>query len=225
MPHSDSNIQSQRPIKSFVIRQGRMTPSQKEALAQLAERYCVDFTKPENWTVLSQGFDDIILEIGFGMGDALLEYAKRNPQTLYLGIEVHPPGVGKVLREIEAQNLQNIRIMQGDAVQILQGFIPNNSLTRVHLFFPDPWPKARHHKRRIVNKEFASLVAQKLGAQGIFHMATDWPNYAEWMKEAMDAHPDFKKHSEDRDGRPLTKFEQRGIKLGHPICDLQYQKI
>lgn len=225
MPHSDSSTQPQRTIKSFVIRQGRMTPSQKEALAHLAERYCIDFSKPENWLAICQGFDEIILEIGFGMGDALLEYARNNPNTLYLGVEVHTPGVGRVLREIEKQNLQNIRILQGDAVQILQGFIPDNSLTRVHLFFPDPWPKARHHKRRIVNKEFAKLVAQKLNAQGIFHMATDWPNYAEWMLEVMDTHSDFKKRSEDRDGRPFTKFEQRGIKLGHPICDLQYQKI
>lgn len=212
-----------RTIKSFVIRQGRMTPAQKQAFENLNPLYFIDISNPEHAN-LFKNHQNIVLEIGFGMGDALLHYAKSNPDTLYLGIEVHPPGIGRVLRFVETLQLQNIRIIQGDAIEALQNFIPDESLAAVHLFFPDPWPKARHHKRRIVNIAFADLIAKKLKAQGKFHLATDWENYAEWMNEVLNPHPAFKKISEDRGNRPLTKFEQRGIHLGHSIFDLYFEK-
>ncbi len=207
-----------RTIKSFVIRQGRMTPGQKMAMEQLSTLYCLD---PKNLPPLPA---QTILEIGFGMGDALLHYAKANPDILYLGIEVHPPGIGRVLREMVKQQLTNIRIIQGDAIQILESAIPDGSLMQVNLFFPDPWPKARHHKRRILTPAFASVVAKKLHSAGLFHIATDWQDYAESIKTVMLDSPDFKEISNDRGDRPLTKFEQRGVKLGHTIVDYCFQK-
>lgn len=213
-----------RNIKSFVVRQGRMTPGQKQAFSLLSQRYCIDLKALPDWHKLTSPFNAVVLEIGFGMGDALCEYARHNPDILYLGIEVHPPGIGHVLRLIDQECLNNIRILQGDAVEILKSDVPDKSLNQVHLFFPDPWPKARHHKRRIVNSEFAGLIAQKLKLQGIFHLATDWQNYAEWMQEVLILHPAFKKISEERGNRPVTKFEQRGLSLGHSIFDFQFMK-
>lgn len=206
-----------RTVKSFVVRQGRMTPGQKAAFDRLTDQYCV---APEK-LIISQL---TVLEIGFGMGDALLHYAKAHPDTLYLGIEVHPPGVGRLMHLCEKDKVQNVRIIQTDAVEVLKNFIPDASLDAVHLFFPDPWPKVRHHKRRIVNPEFAGLVAKKLKPLGLFHLATDWENYAEEMLEVLSTHPNFVESSRDRGERPLTKFEQRGLKLGHQIFDFQYRK-
>ncbi len=211
-----------RTIKSFVIRQGRMTISQRSAFERLANEYCI---KPEALNSCLNGNNKVVLEIGFGMGDAIIHYAKAHPDTLFLGIDVHVPGIGRVLAEMEKQKIANIRLIQGDAVEILKNHIPDESLTAVHIFFPDPWPKARHYKRRIINTEFAHLIAKKLKNNGLLHLATDWENYAQWMRDIMDVHPDFKKLSEDRDERPLTKFEARGIRLGHTITDLRYQKI
>ncbi len=207
-----------RAIKSFVIRQGRMTHGQKMALDALADRYCID---PAHMPALPP---HTVLEIGFGMGDTLLHYAKANPDVLYLGMEVHPPGIARVLREIENQNLTNIRVIQGDAVQILKSHFPDDSLMRINLFFPDPWPKKKHHKRRIVRFEFASLVAQKLKPQGLFHLATDWEDYAQSMSAVMATHPAYRQVSQDRGDRPLTKFEIRGLRLGHSIFDFCFQR-
>ena len=212
-----------RSVKSFVLRQGRMTTGQKSALSRLYDTYCLN-TENLN-TTLKTLTEPLALEIGFGMGDALLHYAKTHPHVLWLGIEVHAPGVGRVLNEMEKQEITNIRIIQDDAVMILKNYIPDHSLERVHLFFPDPWPKARHHKRRIVNAAFIKLLALKLQPQGILHMATDWANYAEWMRDVMMKQNFFKLQNETPNNRPLTKFEQRGIKLGHSITDLCYEKI
>lgn len=213
-----------RTIKSFVIRQGRMTPSQKQAFSELTQRYGIDPKAPSDLQPLFRQFGAVTLEIGFGMGDALFDYACRYPEHLHLGIEVHPPGIGRLLRLIDQKGLQNIRLLQGDAAALIQSHIPYQSLNRVHLFFPDPWPKARHHKRRIVNPEFVGLIAQKLKPQGIFHLATDWQDYAEWMDTVLTAHPAFTKISTGRGERPVTKFEQRGLGLGHSIYDLQFER-
>lgn len=215
-----------RNVKSYVIRQGRMTLAQKAATTVLSKRYCIDI---RNQSHLPFIFPDcqihpLILEIGFGMGDALLQSAKENPQIFYLGIEVHPPGLGKALHEIEQSQLHNIRLIQGDAVEILKSFIPDHALAGINLFFPDPWPKMRHHKRRIVNHDFICLMTQKLCTKGFFHFATDWENYAEWVTEIMLKQSQLIYVGNERYGRPLTKFEQRGISLGHKIFDFYYLK-
>lgn len=219
-----SEIPRLRMIKSFVVRQGRMTPGQKSAFERLATLYCIQ-TQQTQWQELIKGFKEIVLEIGFGMGDSVIHYAKAHPETLYIGIEVHPPGVGRLMHLCEKEQIQNIRIIQEDAIEVLKQFVPDQSLSGLHLFFPDPWPKARHHKRRIVNTEFANLVSSKLIPNGIFHLATDWENYAEWMLKVLQAHSAFKEFSRVRGIRPHTKFEQRGIGLGHAIFDFQYKKV
>ncbi len=218
-----------RQIKSFALRQGRMTRAQQEALDLLWPQFGID-PHTQNFKDTLNSHDTIVLEIGFGMGDALLEMAQAEPDKLFVGIEVHGPGVGRLLHLIGEHQAQNIRVMQCDAVEVLHHFFPDHSLSQVHLFFPDPWPKKRHFKRRIVQPAFASLIAQKLKPQGIFHLATDWQNYAEHMLETLSNSPLFQNlagenHYAERAGRPLTKFEKRGLGLGHMIFDLRFQRI
>lgn len=215
-----------RSIKSFVLRQGRMTDAQKTAAATLQPLYGIDirttyfddFYTPE---------DDLTLEIGFGMGDSLFALAQAFPHKKYLGIEVHPPGIGRLLRLIETAGLTNLRVIQEDAILVLKEFIPDASLNEVQLFFPDPWPKKRHHKRRIVQPHFAQLIAQKLKPSGLFHLATDWQPYAEHMMEVLSKEPAFTNAAgvgeySPRDDRPLSKFEQKGQQKGHAIFDLRF---
>ncbi len=217
-----------RSIKSFVVRQGRMTDAQKAATASLQPRYGIDI----HTTCFDHFFtseDDLTLEIGFGMGDSLFALAEANPHKKYMGIEVHPPGIGRLLRLIEASGLDNIRVIQDDAISVLKNFIPDASLNEVQLFFPDPWHKKRHHKRRIVNDAFIRLIAQKLKSEGLFHLATDWQPYAESMMEVLTPSSLFKNLAGEgqfspRGDRPLSKFESRGMKLGHQIFDLQFLK-
>lgn len=221
-----------RRIRSFVRREGRLTKGQQRALAELFPRYGI---------TLQQGgidFDVLfgrqalrILEIGFGNGASLAEIAARHPENDYLGIEVHRPGVGNLLLQIEKQELNNIRVSNDDAVEVLEQQIPDNSLDAVYLFFPDPWHKKKHHKRRIVQPAFAQLLHRKLKPGGIFHMATDWENYAEHMLEVMSTAKGFE-NSAGKDNyiarpeyRPLTKFEQRGHRLGHGVWDLVFRKM
>jgi len=184
---------SQRRIRSFVRREGRMTPAQQRALDELWPRYGVDVAA--ELLDLDSLFDrkaPRVLEIGFGNGDALLTMARNNPQNDYLGIEVHRPGVGRLLRRLEEEDIRNVRVICADAVDVLEHNIPEDSLAAVHLFFPDPWPKKKHHKRRIMQPSFASLVASKLAASGMLHIATDWEDYAEHMMAVLnnsDGHP------------------------------------
>lgn len=220
-----------RSIRSFVRRQGRMTASQERALAELWPKYGL---KPgEELLDLDAVFGRSapkVLEIGFGMGDALAEMALNHPEQDYLGIEVHRPGVGRLLARLEEQGCDNVRVFCHDAVEILQKQIPDNSLDRVLLFFPDPWHKKRHHKRRIVRSAFVQLIRAKLKPGGVFHLATDWEAYAEWMMEIMSAAEGFENlagagnYSEKPDYRPETKFERRGRRLGHGIRDLLFGK-
>ena len=171
-----------------------------------------------------------VLEIGFGNGGSLAQMAKANPQNNYLGIEVHRPGVGNLLLQIEQDNISNIRVICADAVEVLEQMIPDASLYRVQLFFPDPWHKKKHHKRRIVQKPFVELLRQKLIIGGVFHMATDWQDYAEHMMVVMSEAEGFNNQSgageyaERPDYRPLTKFEQRGHRLGHSVWDLLFER-
>jgi tRNA (guanine-N7-)-methyltransferase len=165
-----------------------------------------------------------VLEIGFGMGDSTAAIAAANPGVDYLGIEVHGPGVGNLLRLIEASDLKNIRLIQHDAVEVLNNMIPDGSLDGVHIFFPDPWHKKRHHKRRLIQGLFVNQLCSKLKAGAYLHVATDWQEYAEWVLEVLNAEPLLQNTAQDYaarpDYRPLTKFEKRGINLGHGVWDL-----
>ncbi len=217
-----------RSIKSFVVRQGRMTEAQKTAAVLLQPRYGININtaKFNDFYTLE---DELTLEIGFGMGDSIFALAQAFPHKKYIGIEVHPPGIGRLLRLIEASGLNNIRVIQDDAISVLKDFIPDVSLNEVQLFFPDPWHKKRHHKRRIVNDAFIHLIAQKLKPEGLFHLATDWQPYAESMMTILTPSPLFKNLAgtdqfSPRGDRPLSKFENRGMKLGHQIFDLQFLK-
>ncbi|WP_130536635.1 tRNA (guanosine(46)-N7)-methyltransferase TrmB [Thiomicrorhabdus indica] len=224
--------ESQRRIKSFVLRQGRLTKSQQKALDEHWQTFGLE---------ISQGaldFNEVfgreaptIIEIGFGMGKSLAEMAKANPQNNYIGIEVHKPGVGALLKLVADEQLENVRVFNDDAIEVLANCIPPNSLSGLYLFFPDPWHKKRHHKRRIVQPEFAATIAKHLKVGGHFHMATDWENYAEHMMEVMSAAPNYQNTSGTNqytprpDYRPLTKFEQRGHRLGHGVWDLIFEKV
>jgi tRNA (guanine-N7-)-methyltransferase len=220
-----------RRIRSFVRREGRLTPGQQRALDELWPQFGIEHDD----TVLD--LDAVfghsaprVLEIGFGNGASLLKMAQDNPDTDYLGIEVHRPGVGNLLLGIEREGVTNIRVMSEDAVDILKQQIPDASLDLVQLFFPDPWHKKKHHKRRIVQKGFVQLLYKKLKPGGRFHMATDWQDYAEHMLEVMMAAEGFTNTSPTNDyverpaSRPLTKFEQRGHRLGHGVWDLVFKR-
>jgi len=228
---SEDNNQSfpKRAIRSFVLREGRMTDSQKNAITDNWPSYGLDpGTETLDFEKTFQRQAPTFLEIGFGMGGSLVAMAEAAPENNYIGIEVHRPGVGRLLQDVKEKQLTNIKVYNHDAVEILKQNIADESLEGVFLFFPDPWPKAKHHKRRIVQPAFAALVASKLKPGGFFHMATDWEHYAESMLEVMNAMPMYTNQSseggavEKPDYRPLTKFELRGKRLGHGIWDLVF---
>ena len=220
-----------RPVRSFVLRQGRLTKGQELALETVWPVFgiergggLIDFPS------LFDNDNGVTLEIGFGDGVSLAKMSENSPEKNFVGIEVHRPGVGRLLHLIQEKELKNIRVMDDDAVQIIKQRIPEKSLERVQLFFPDPWHKKRHNKRRIIQAKFVSLVASRLRSKGVFHMATDWEPYAEYMAEVMEASNEFKSLSGEAfspkpDERPITKFETRGLKLGHGVSDLLYEKI
>ncbi len=213
------------------MRSGRMTESQARALADLWPDFGIEFTSELlDFEQLFGSTAPVILEIGFGDGESLAQQAANEPDCNFLGIEVHPPGIGHLLITIRQLELKNIRISRNDAIDVLREQIPNNSLAGINLFFPDPWPKKRHHKRRIVQPEFASLIVGKLAAESFLHIATDWQPYAEHMLEVLDACEDLENESgrgcfsERLDSRTLTKFEARGLRLGHDVWELRYRK-
>jgi tRNA (guanine-N(7)-)-methyltransferase (EC 2.1.1.33) len=220
-----------RPIRSFVRREGRLTPAQASALATLLPRYGVPTGDgPLDLDALFGRRAPRVLEIGFGAGEQLLARAAAEPQHDFLGIEVHRPGIGRLLHEAERLDLGNLRVAGEDAVELLRRRLPAASITELLLYFPDPWPKKRHHKRRIVQPEFAALVARALPAGGLWRLATDWADYAAQMREVLDAAPDFV-NAGDADGyatrpdsRPPTRFERRGERLGHAVFDLLYRR-
>jgi len=221
-----------RRIRSFVRREGRLTKGQQRALDELFPRYGISLQQGKlDFDVLFRRNAFRVLEIGFGNGASLAEMAMNHPENDYLGIEVHRPGVGNLLLQIEKQGLNNIRVSNDDAVEVLEQQISDATLDAVYLFFPDPWHKKKHHKRRIVQPTFVQLLRRKLKPGGIFHMATDWENYAEHMQEVMSAAEGFENlagegnYSARPEYRPLTKFEQRGHRLGHGVWDLVFKKI
>ena len=216
-----------RPVRSYVLRAGRMGPGQQRALAELGPRYVLPFAPAPLDTAATFGRTaPLVVEVGFGMGDATAAVAAAAPGTDFIGIEVHEAGVGALLRRIGEQGLTNVRIVRHDAVEVLQQMIAPDSLAAVHLFFPDPWHKKRHHKRRLVQAPFAALVASRLAPGGRWHCATDWQPYAEQMLEVLGAEPLLANTAAGwaprPAARPLTKFEQRGLSLGHGVWDLVF---
>ena len=221
-----------KSIRSYVVRAGRMTDGQRNAFENSWAQYGLKLTDGAIDT------DDVfgrsgtkVLEIGFGMGDSLLQMAAAEPDTDFIGIEVHPPGVGRLIASAEEQKITNLRVYLADATDVLNECIPAQSLQRLQLYFPDPWHKKKHNKRRIVQPQFVQLIRDKLEVGGVLHMATDWQHYAEQMLEVLEVAPGFKntvaeqQYSPRPDYRPLTKFEKRGERLGHGVWDLLYQKI
>ena len=211
-----------REIKSYVLRQGRTTPSQKLSLEKLLPVFGIPFSNSSlNAEEIFGRVAPLVLEIGSGMGETTAEIAQQNPPIDFIAIEVHGPGVGSLLKKIDALELKNLRVVRHDAVDVLENMVADGSLAGLHLFFPDPWPKKRHHKRRLVQPPFAALAARKLEPGGYFHTATDWPEYAEQMDAVLSAEPLLEKAGQAKE-RPVTKFERRGIGLGHPVRDLLF---
>ncbi len=216
-----------RGIKSYVLRAGRIGPGQERALRELAPRFVLPFEPVPLDALRAFGRSaPLVVEIGFGMGQATAAIAKARPETNFLGIEVHPPGVGALLQRIEALQLANLRLVQHDAVEVLTAMIAPSSLAGVHVFFPDPWPKKRHWKRRLIQPPLVALLASRLAPGGTLHCATDWQPYAEQMLEVLGAEPALENMARGyapRPGiRPETKFECRGLALGHGVWDLVF---
>lgn len=230
--NSENEDLKQRRIRSFVLRQGRLTKGQERALETGWPVFGVDYA--ESLLDLNQLFgrsnSKKILEIGFGMGDATAKIAQTLPDDDFLAAEVHTPGVGSLLKLIEETHISNIRIVQHDVVEVLEHMIADNSLDGVHIFFPDPWHKKRHHKRRLIQAEFIAKLCAKLKVGAYIHVATDWQEYAEWVLDVLNGSEMLKNTAGDLNGgyaekpayRPLTKFENRGIKLGHGVWDLVF---
>ncbi len=213
-----------RGIRSYVLRQGRTTPAQRRALDELLPAlglaYRPEILQPR--AVFGREAP-LVLEIGSGMGETTAQIAAEQPGTDFIAVEVHGPGVGSLLKRIAEQRLANLRLIRHDAAEVLEHMIADGALAGLHLFFPDPWPKKRHHKRRLVQPAFAALAARKLAPGGYLHAATDWPEYAEQMARVFDAEP-LLARAVQPGARPLTKFEQRGLKLGHEVRDLVYRR-
>ena len=208
-----------RPIRSYVLRQGRTTPAQTRALERLYPKYGIVFPQQK---IKSE--KPLVLEIGSGMGETTIEIAKAHPEVDFVAVEVHGPGVGSLLNAIEKNGLGNLRVVRHDALEVLEHMVEDGSLAAIHLFFPDPWPKKRHHKRRLVQPAFAALAARKLSPGGVLHAATDWPEYADWMAEVFTAESLLAKADRGLTLKPMTKFEARGKRLGHPIRELFYKR-
>jgi tRNA (guanine-N7-)-methyltransferase len=226
---NDTPPGTHRPVRSYVLRAGRMGTGQVRALAELAPRFVLPFApQPLDARAVFGRDAPLVVEVGFGMGAATAAIAAAQPLTDFLGIEVHEPGVGALLQRIDAERLANLRIVRHDAVEVLRDMIAPGTLAGVNLFFPDPWPKKRHWKRRILQPAFAALVASRLAPGGRFHCATDWQGYAEQMLEVLAAEPLLVNTAPDYaprpEHRPLTKFEQRGLALGHGVWDLVFAR-
>ena len=227
---NETEALSQRRIRSFVLRQGRLTKGQARALETGLTQFGVNYT-PELLdlnAVFNRADSKKILEIGFGMGETTAKIAQVLPDCDFLAAEVHTPGVGALLKLIQENALTNIRVIQHDVVEVLHHMVADASLDGVHIFFPDPWHKKRHHKRRLIQAEFVNLLCTKLKAGGYLHVATDWQEYAEWVLEVLNAEAQLENTAKDYavkpSYRPLTKFENRGLKLGHGVWDMVFTR-
>lgn len=227
----DSQDKGHRPIRSFVLRGGRLTVAQQNALDELWPHYGIDSsTATLDFSDHFSRRADVIVEIGFGNGESTWRMAQREPDKDFIGIEVHPPGVGHLLMALDKNAIDNVRVACEDAVTFLNTRIEARSLAGVRIYFPDPWPKKRHHKRRIIQPGFVSQLARCIASGGILHLATDWQPYAEHMLEVMAADSNFENLSASDDycerppWRPHTKYEQRGERLGHVVRDLLYRR-
>ena len=220
-------MEHKREIRSFVRREGRMTPSQKRALEELWPKFGVE--KPAGRVEPAALFGrraPVVMEIGFGNGEHLLARAQAEPDRDFLGVEVHRPGAGRVMNRAQAAGLANLRVACDDAVEVLRDWLPERSLAEILVYFPDPWPKKRHHKRRLVAPAFAALAASRLVPGGLLKLATDWAHYAVQMQAVLDAEPLLEGGVVPRPAdRPLTHFEKRGMKLGHEVADLVYRRV
>ena len=217
------------PIRSYVLRQGRYSAAQQRAHAELMPRFGVPYAaRPVDFASLFGRRAPVVVEVGSGMGETTAQIAAENPGTDYLAIEVHAPGVGSLLRRVDEEGLANVRVVQHDAVEVLRDMIADAALDGVHIFFPDPWHKARHNKRRLIQAPFIAALVQKLKPGGYIHAATDWQDYAEQMLAVLSAEPLLQNTGQDYaprpDYRPLTKFEQRGLRLGHGWLDLGFRR-
>ena len=217
-------------VRSYVLRQGRFTDAQRAARVRLLPRFGIPYgAEPLDFGRIFLRVAPTVLEVGFGMGETTAAIAQANPHTNYLGIEVHAPGVGSLLRLIEARALTNVRIIEHDAVQVVDTMIAPQSLAAIHVFFPDPWPKKRHHKRRLLQPQFARALVARLEVGGYLHVATDWQDYADWALAVLSEIPDLNNTADGfaprPDHRPLTKFEQRGLRLGHAVRDIVFRKV
>lgn len=215
----------QRPVRSYVLRQGRISSAQQRALEELLPRYGIAFAgRPIDPERIFGRSAPLVLEIGSGMGETTAAIAQARPETDFIAVEVHGPGVGSLLRKISELGLANLRVVRHDANEVLEHMIGDATLDGMHIFFPDPWPKKRHHKRRLIQAPFVALVSRKLKPGGYLHLATDWEEYAGPMLAVLSEEPLLRNtahgYSERPAYRPLTKFEARGLKLGHPVRDL-----
>ena len=220
---------ARRPIRSYVLRQGRMSNAQQRAYEQLLGRYALAYSPHAlDFAVVFGRTAPTVLEIGCGMGQATATIAQAHPQFNYLGIEVHSPGVGSLLKLIEQAQLANLRLVQHDAVEVVEHMIAPDSLAGIHVFFPDPWPKKRHQKRRLIQPPFTHLLASRLLPGGYIHLATDWQEYAEQMLRVLAGEPLLENTADAfvarPESRPPTKFEQRGLRLGHRVWDMVFRR-
>lgn len=229
---SEEQKLTSRSVRSFVVRGGRTTPGQSRAYDQCWPKFGIEYKEsPIDWSSEFGREAPLWIEIGFGNGIQTAHMAELYPHINFVGIEVHMPGVGQLLSQIQERKLENLRIMRHDAVEVLQNCVLDGQAERFLLFFPDPWPKKKHHKRRIVQTDFTKLIIQKLKSDGYFHMATDWEEYALHMLETINIEKDLSNQSANNEYIPppeyrlTTKFENRGIKRGHGVWDLLFQKI
>ena len=220
---------SHPPIRSYVLRQGRFSPGQQRAYAELLPRFGLAHrAAPLDWRAAFGREAPVVAEVGFGMGETTAEIAAANPAIDYLAIEVHTPGVGSLLKRIEESAITNIRIVQHDAVEVMRDMVPAGSLAAIHIFFPDPWPKKRHHKRRLLQRDFVELAVTRLEPGGVLHVATDWREYADEVLVLLAGTRALRNTAQGFAPRPAwrpeTKFERRGRRLGHGVWDIVFEK-
>ncbi len=217
------------PIRSYVLRQGRFSPGQQRAYAELLPTYGLAYGRaPLDFEAVFGRRAPVVVEIGSGMGETTARIARENPGTDYLAIEVHAPGVGSLLKQVDEAGIRNVRVVRHDAVEVMRDMVPPASLAGIHVFFPDPWPKKRHHKRRLVQPAFAALAAERLAPGGYLHVATDWQDYAEHVLAVLSQEGRLANTAESfaprPPSRPETKFERRGLRLGHGVWDIVFTR-